>query len=148
MRNERHPTAASDATGVHKHELGAYGHGGESHHAYIGGPRDVLADSRAPFCEYAMRGRPEGASHSACVSKRQADICGYCGRIYSANLGGPGGEYCLLEVPICECAMRGSLALHYAWITSPCIKQASLSTAMVSNREPSMCRREIAFSEA
>ena len=32
--------------------------GGRSHHAYIGGPRGVLADSRASFCEYAMRGSP------------------------------------------------------------------------------------------
>ena len=58
MRNERHPAVASNATRVHKHQLGACGHGGQSHHAYIGGPRGVLADSRAPFCEYAMRGSP------------------------------------------------------------------------------------------
>jgi len=36
----------------------------------------------------------------------------------------PGGEYRLLEVPICEYAMRDSLALHYARLTSSRTKQA------------------------
>jgi hypothetical protein len=90
MRNERHPTAAPDATRVHKHQLGAYSHDGQSHHAYIGGPRGVLADSRAPFLRIRNAGQSEGASHSARVSKHQADVCGYGGRIYRANLGGHG----------------------------------------------------------
>ena len=58
MRNERHLTAAFDATRVHKHQLCAYGHGGQSHRAYIGRPRGVLADLRSPFFEYAMWGSP------------------------------------------------------------------------------------------
>ena len=45
-----------------------------------------------------------------------------------------GGECRLVEVPICEYAMRGSLALHYARITSSRTKQASLSTATVQNQ--------------
>jgi len=51
-------TVASDASRVHIHQLGAYGHSGQSHRAYIGRPRDVLADSRASFFEYAIRGSP------------------------------------------------------------------------------------------
>jgi hypothetical protein len=60
----------------------------------------------------------------------------------------PGGKCRLLEVPICECAMRGSLALHYARLTSAHTNQAPLSTVIVSKQGSSRCRRDIAFSRA
>ena len=105
-----------------------------------------------PILRIHNAGQSEGASHSARVSKHQSDVCGYGGRIYRANFGDPrggvGGEYRLLDVPICECAMRGSLALHYARLTSSCTKQASLSTAIVLKRKSSRCRRDIAFSRS
>ena len=44
------------------------------------------------------------------------------GRIYRANLGGPGGEYRPLEVPFCEYAMRGSPGPHLALLVSSCTK--------------------------
>ena len=91
-------------------------------------------DNIGAFSRIRNARQSEGASDSASVSKHQADVCGYGGVIYRANLGGPGGEYCLLEVPICECGMRGSLALHYARLTSSRTKQASLSTAIVLKR--------------
>ena len=46
----------------------------------------------------------------------------------------PESEYRVLEVPICEYAMRGSLALNYARLTSSRTKQAPLSTVIVSKQ--------------
>ena len=52
--------------------------------------------------------------------------------VYTVRISeAPGGEYRLLEVLIFEYAMRSSLALDYARLTSPRTKQASLSTVMV-----------------
>ena len=56
MRNARRPTAASDATHVHKHRADVYGHGRQSYFAHIGGPGCELAGLRALFCEYATQG--------------------------------------------------------------------------------------------
>ena len=134
MRNERHPTAASDATHVHKHHLDAYGYGGKSHRAYIGGLRGVLADSKAPFFEYAMRGSPR-AHPTLLVSPSTKRTYAVMVDVFTVRISeAPGGQYRLLEVSICEYAKRGSLALHYAQLGSPRTKQASLSTAIVQKQ--------------
>ena len=55
--------------------------------------------------------------------------------VYTVRISeAPEGEYRLLEVPIYEYAMRGSLALHYARRTSSRTKQAPLSTVIVSKQ--------------
>ena len=128
MRNERHLTDASDATGVHKHQLCAYYHGGQSHRAYTGGPSGVLADLRAPCFEYAMRGSPR-AHPTLLVSPSTKRTYAVTVDVSTVRISeAPEGEYRLLEVPSCEYAMRGSLALHYARLMSSRTEEASLST--------------------
>ena len=138
-------TAASDATRVHKHRLGAYGHGGQSHHAYIGGPRGVLADSRAPFCEYAIRGRiplfsclqaPSGRmrlwwTYLPCESRRPRGVNIAYWRPRFANT--------LLQA-VWRCITLGSCR-H-----AP--KRHHSQRRLCKNRESSRCRRDIAFSRA
>ena len=53
---------------------------------------EAYSPIRVPHLRIRNAGQSEGASHSARVSKHQADVCGHGGRIYRANLGGPGGE--------------------------------------------------------
>jgi len=57
-RNARQSEAASDSASVFKHEVDIYGHGGNAHHRYLGGPGGEYCLFEVPFCEYAMRGSP------------------------------------------------------------------------------------------
>ena len=69
--------------------------------------------------------RPFGATTDAArVHEHQVSTCGHGEHIYRANLGGPGGEYRLLEVPICEYAMRGSPRPHPTLLMSSNTKWA------------------------
>ena len=58
--------------------------------------------------------RPTAASDFTRVRKHQAGVYGHGGPKYLAYIGGPGGEYRLLEVLFCEYAMRGSPRPHPA----------------------------------
>ena len=75
--------------------------------------------------------QPGTASDVARVHKHQLFTCGHGGYIYRANLGGPGDENRLLEVPFCEYSMRGSPRPHPTLIRSPSTKHISLSTVSV-----------------
>ena len=100
----------------------------------MGGPRGVLADSRAPFCEYAMRVSPR-AHPTLLVSPSTKRAYAVMVDVYTVRISQPpGGEYRLLEVPICEYATRGRQALDYARLTSSRTKQALLSTAIVQTQ--------------
>ena len=56
----------------------------------------------------------EGASRSASFFKQKVYVYGHGGHPHHRYLGGPAGEYRLLEVPFTECAMRGSTRAHPA----------------------------------
>jgi len=148
MRNERHPTAAPDATCVNKHRLGAYGHGGQSHHTYIRGPSGVLADSRAPFCEYAMRGSPR-AHPTLFVSPSTNRTYAVMVDVSTVRISeAPGVNIAYWKSRFantqCEAVWRCiTLGLHRHAPNKHHFRRRSCH-----NRESSRCRRDIAFSRA
>ena len=93
-----------------------------------GGEHPLL---EVPLCEYAMRVSPRAHPTllvSPCTKWKYAVMVDVSPvRISEA----PGDEYRLLEVPICENAMRGSLALHYARLRSSRTKTIPIPTAIV-----------------
>ena len=77
------------------------------------------------------------APRPARVSKHEVDVCGHCGHTLRRYLGGFGGEYRLLEVPICEYAIRGSKRAHPALLVSSSTKSTyavmvDISTMQIS----------------
>jgi len=54
----------------------------------------------------------EAASDAAGVFKHEVGVCGHGGHVHSRYLRGLRGECRLLDVPFCECAMRGSPRPH------------------------------------
>ena len=112
MHNARRPTAAPDAARAQNYQASMCGHGGHTCLPYIGGLGREIAGLRAQICELRNARRSAAASRSASVLKHEVGACGYGGRIYTSYLGGPGGEYRLLEVKFCEYAMRGSPPPH------------------------------------
>ena len=90
-----------------------------------------MAYSSAQFRECAMRGSPQPhpVRRMSPSTKRTYAVMVDVSTVRISEA--PGGEYRLLEFPICEYAIRGSLALHYARITPSRTKQASLSTVTV-----------------
>ena len=62
----------------------------------------------------------------------EVGVCGHDAYSYRANLEGPGGEYRLFEVPICQCAMHGSKRAHPALLVSLCTKWAYAVTMNVA----------------
>ena len=85
----------------------------------IGGPIFRIRNAR----------QSEAASDAARVSKHEAEVCGHGGHSLRRYLGVPGGESCLLEVPFCEYAVRGSSRPHPALIVSLYTKWAYVVTA-------------------
>ena len=90
MRNARQSAAASSSARVSKHQVDVCGHGGLR---ISEDPRGEYRLLEVPICEHAMRGSPQ---------PHPALLVFHGGRIFRANLGGPGGECRLLEVPIFE----------------------------------------------
>ena len=105
IRNARQSEAASCSASVFEHEVDIYSHGRHAHRKYLGGLGGEYRLLEVPFCECAMQRQSEAASDSASVFKHEVDVSGHGGHAHRGYLGRPGGEYRLLEVPFCECAM-------------------------------------------
>jgi len=129
IRNARQYKAASRSARIFVHEEDACSHGVSAHRRYLRGPWVNIAYSRSHFENAQCDTVRDRTRHAARVHKHHVFTCDHGGHICRVNLGGPGGEYCLFEVPFCECAMRGSPRPHPALLESSCTKRAYAVTA-------------------
>ena len=91
-----------------------------------------MSPIRGPILRIRNARQSEAASDAASVFTQEAYVWGHVSRVYRRCLGGPGGDYRLLEVPNCKYAIRGSPRPHLALLVYLCTELKYAATADMS----------------
>jgi len=103
--------------------LGDTSRAGQSHRAYTGGP------GAHPTLRVSPRAHP-----TLLVSPSTKRMFAVMVDVFTVRISeAPGGEYRLLEVPVCEYAMRGGPPPHPGLLRSPSTKKGSTCPASALN---------------